>query len=512
MTAIRRLIGMSLLLLVCGFAFAGGQGEAAATQADAGIVEIEYLRWEHPLMPHNPDAATFDVIEEETGVRINVSSFPAADRRQKHRTLIASNNMPDMIYAPGEGLDEAFGRDGVFLAVSEYWDHAPNYKRLLDELPYSAGMYVEGNLYVFAQLTKANARPAGRMPIIRTDLLERYNLDMPQSMEELYDVLEVFKEENPDSFPWTHRGSLSGQLNTQVYSWNTGPHIYFDYDRDKWMYGPIMDEYRAAVEFYARMYEAGILDPNNNSSAKFGENLAAEKSFFYWDNSTFMMNFNPNLQQINPEGRLEAMAIPSNPFGPTRAMLYPDPPVQKVHLLSADIEAPEKVVAMMDYLYTDEGSLLTNWGIEGETYRMVEGEPELLPSVVEEYAQQNDPFRSFTAQNALGNAMLVLYLDDRPALNWMSDVAIDSFDYWRTAPVMDFERVVPPPFTKAEAERITDIEANLGNIVTPQIENFIIGEKPLGEWDSYVESAIQAGAQDLEDLYNEAEQRMRSGN
>lgn len=50
--------------------------------------------------------------------------------------------------------------------------------------------------------------------------------------------------------------------------------------------------------------------------------------------------------------------------------------------ISAECSDVELAAKFMDYFYSDEGRLFANFGIEGVTYNMVNGEPKLTDMVL----------------------------------------------------------------------------------------------------------------------------------
>jgi len=98
-----------------------------------------------------------------------------------------------------------FAKTGMFLAVSDYMDQIPNFSKYVQENPEIKRLYIDGKLYRFpvgvqnhVQLTQA--------PVIRTDILQKLNLAVPTTFDELYAVLKKMKEAYPDSYPFSSRG------------------------------------------------------------------------------------------------------------------------------------------------------------------------------------------------------------------------------------------------------------------------------------------------------------------
>ena len=69
--------------------------------------------------------------------------------------------------------------------------------------------------------------------------------------------------------------------------------------------------------------------------------------------------------------------------------------------------------------------------------------------------------------------------------------------------------VLPPAFNEEERERLKRLITDVDNILNPALDGFIVGTLPMDEFDSVMERAIAAGAEEIEEIYNTAEARLR---
>ena len=82
--------------------------------------------------------------------------------------------------------------------------------------------------------------------------------------------------------------------------------------------------------------------------------------------------------QIQAAGSKDAhFVVVAPPMGPdgTQMTTSQMQPIRGYTAISADSKYIKEIVQMFDYFYSEEGSLLMNFGIEGETYTMVDGKP-----------------------------------------------------------------------------------------------------------------------------------------
>ena len=59
-----------------------------------------------------------------------------------------------------------------------------------------------------------------------------------------------------------------------------------------------------------------------------------------------------------------------------------------------------------------------------------------------------------------------------------------------------------PPMSASEIERLKDVQPRVDNLMERDIDKFITGECPLSEFEAFRRELIDAGANEVEDIYN----------
>lgn len=115
--------------------------------------------------------------------------------------MLTTNDLPDLIV--GANMDKGdvnqYGADGYFLNMMDYIDYMPNMKALMEEYPNWANYTIapDGAVYGIARVFPAGIGTAtGMATFINNQWLENVGMDMPQTTEELYQVLKAFKEQD----------------------------------------------------------------------------------------------------------------------------------------------------------------------------------------------------------------------------------------------------------------------------------------------------------------------------
>jgi hypothetical protein len=66
-----------------------------------------------------------------------------------------------------------------------------------------------------------------------------------------------------------------------------------------------------------------------------------------------------------------------------------------------------------------------------------------------------------------------------------------------------------PAFTSDETEEITDLELRIGNVFNQEIDAYITGKKSMDQWSELVDALKAQGTERLEEIFNQAYDRIR---
>jgi putative aldouronate transport system substrate-binding protein len=152
---------------------------------------------------------------------------------------------------------------------------------------------------------------------------------------------------------------------------------------------------------------------------------------------------------------------------------------------------------------------VTNFGVLGETYELTGGKPKMLASILDKYKTAADPARAMLSELGTGYLSLAPHVDETPItqvsnpdlVRWGEQIDKDPGSKYR-APSLK------PPFTDEENEKIKQISSKLSQI-TADILKFIMGVKPLSDFDAFAKALNDNGATELENIYNAAQSRVQ---
>ena len=197
--------------------------------------------------------------------------------------------------------------------------------------------------------------------------------------------------------------------------------------------------------------------------------------------------------------------------------------------VGANCKNPELVIRFLDWTVTPLGMDTFNWGIEGVHYTLKSPRPDvitdystaslhklmdptarqLVPAVFQEFAGKADPFRAFQAAVGAGPQNLSVLFDTAPQLLWDKP---GEQDKWYEMTEKDpglHASTMAPPLTADEISKLKKAVADVSAVMQPAMEKVVLGQMSLTDYDKAVQSAIKAGAQDMEKIYGDAEARIK---
>lgn len=474
---------------------------------------LTIMRSEHASFTYSMEQPVIEELEKRLGIDIELMIFPSGDYSTKRNLLLATNDMPDIMCSTYNVLAQYVPED-MFVNLSDYWDRLPNYAASIARYPELANAFkVDGDFYWFIMMAE-NAPAYGNFPIVREDVLEKIGWDaMPDNYDELYDMLKAIKAYDPESIPMTTRGT--DVLWRMGYPFGTYNGVYYEKNVDGYQYGPLYDNYKDFLGYLGRLYAEGLLDPDYTTSNKtiWQEYLTSGKSYFYFDNGSFASDFNIVLTDEDPTMKLGPMYTLENYYGERRSQFfegsgYISPFRNDVWVVNSESENLEGALMLMDYLYSEEGAMLCSFGIEGEHYFVGDdGEITFDMDLIDYYRNNaNDPYREYSNYIGIGCLALSGRFYDDAWYEFMDEDTKAMYDFW-----LADENIGPYSYTLTlnaqELEHITDIKTACDTLVSTESNKFIMGIRPLDEYDAFVEELRALGAEEIEAVYNAAYQR-----
>ena len=503
--------------------------------AEEAPVEIEYGEVTYPVFEDTQDMSIFgsasaqflgsvdmslysqtaavQALEEATGVRLDYSSMTNDDVYQEKLTLmIASGDYPDFFCkAPDYYASGAAGllAEDVCIDIAPYLDeHAPYLKRLLDEdTEYAENVYTDNGELVGVKMRAAPTTDGGG--IIRQDWLEEQGLDMPETFDQLHDVLLTFK----DAYGCANAIGVLSSLGSPL---TFGFNIKLDTNNFSFVVHdgkvcPTIEEpaSREYIELLAQYYSEGLFNSDflANYSPMMFDQMACTNETGFWQSGR--MSFNGMFESyIQDDDALIAPVKDISKTGKETSNIGgAGTPVGKNSIsITTQNEYPEQSVEFINYMFTEEGIELANYGVEGQTFEYVDGEPVYTDMIL----NNPDGFNSNVARSLYTLNAFLPYFQPQAALEmtFTSPRMAEAEEIWMSTRSPEEHTWT---LNSAEAEEYNALISAINTSIQENLTAMVMGQKPTEDWDSYIDSLYEMDLQRCIDLQQQAFDRKYGG-
>ncbi len=463
----------------------------------------------------------FQKIEEETGINIEFQIQTATDN---YLPIMTAATFPDLVTA--YHLSDYSGRldklylDGISIAMDPYIDkYMPNFKAILEEYPQlSKDLQISSGEYTFAStLYDVNseedrmAKSVGGLAI-RKDWLDAVGLDVPTTMDEWFDVLMEFKSKDPnangemDETPMCMAASAWKRF---LVAYGIGDDPVVDKD-GKVFYGYATPEYKDFLTEMNKWYNEGLfknwfeLRSTQERDKVVTQNIAgawlADAPNFDENDATSYISV---LRQSVPNAEFAACPYPTTADG--EQYCYTDIASfdRLTTIITSNCKEKEAACWFLDAMYSDEGSDLLSWGIEGESYEVVNGEKQLMEGMDETIDYYGTPIqKSYTYADPTTTVFPKFKSFASCILSTQSEDYINACKTWAQGDI-NFKMPYPAQLNDALSAEIADIEDSMKNEIGKWRQDFVEGKEPLTNYDTYIEQIKLKGSDKFEQVWQE---------
>ena len=165
----------------------------------------------------------FQEMERATNVHIDWQYAGDADWAEQKSLLLAGGDLPDVFFGNNSlGDMDILTNLDLFVPVEDYIDqYCPNIKAAYDAEPIMRKLVTQSDGHIYTLSSKLPMRPkACDIPFINQKWLDNLNLEMPTTVDEWYNVLKAFKEQdaNGNGDP-NDEVPLSGSGKGDMFDW-----------------------------------------------------------------------------------------------------------------------------------------------------------------------------------------------------------------------------------------------------------------------------------------------------
>ncbi|MFV0400847.1 MAG: extracellular solute-binding protein [Oscillospiraceae bacterium] len=351
-----------------------GESSAAEPSALEPIILDIYVNftwfWTDKYEGIIPEALT-----EATGVTLNPTR--ASDDRQLG-VMIASGDLPDLIYT--DDMHERLSNDQFCYPWEELIsEHAPSFQPSDMAKEIAIANSLDGKYYTilnaFSTEAEWKAAPAGAPTtaslMYRADILEELGNPSMNTLEEYAAVLDTVKEKYPDmaGLALDHTFMFNVFKGWMIDGWNSS--LFIEYP-DKMVYYTSAPEYRDFLVFANDLYRRGHILADNfayNDGSQATQLVINNKAFSY---SWYAGNTSDQITGMTrANGYENALWLQSEPMV-AGAKYYNPAAGWAGTYISKSCKDPGRAIQYMEYMFSEEGQRLSQWGREGTEYTLDE--------------------------------------------------------------------------------------------------------------------------------------------
>ncbi len=507
-------------------------GKEVGAMADFGVdttfvattdepLEFSMLYRDHEGYPLQEDWPILTELEATQNVTFALEAKPRSDWDQAKATIIAAGDAPEIVTVTYPGQEIPFVASGTLLPVSDFVQYMPNYLDKVEKWDLQPDLDLlrqgDGKYYILPSLAEI-LRPQYTYAV-RADVWEELGLSLePESWDSFKADLEKVKEAYPDLYPisdrWTDGDPLGATLNFAASNFGTRAGWGFadgvSWNGSEFEYTGATENYKELIAYFAGLVEDGLMDPasigqsDDQAKAKFanGESLVI---------ATNDQEILAHRQAFEDGGNADAeVALLRVPAGPDGDKLESGGRLGPGLLISAKASESEHFKALLQFIdwlyYSDEGLEFAKWGIEGEQFT-VSGDTRTFTADWDRNGLNPGAPKALNVDGGFSNGVFMGNEGSTTDL-MLSMARPEVVDFINTMTTKTQQPQAPAwPLDEIENEQATLWKQPLKDVVWQNTAQFILGQRPLTEWDAYVAQLEAAGMQSYIDLVNEAQQR-----
>jgi putative aldouronate transport system substrate-binding protein len=331
--------------------------------------EISIMSIYYQKEPPAADNAIIKELEKRTNTKLKITWVTPNSFTDKANVTLASGDLPDLMMVTdiGGSTYRNMAKQGAFWDLTEMIKDYPNLMAY-PEITFTNNK-IDGKLYGVPRVrpTEGNAQP-----LIRADWLEKVNMKLPETPDDLYNVMKAFKTSKPDGQKDTL--GMSGYVNPNdmgqfgfiesTFTGANGKYKVVDAKLENVLYLP---EMKQSLEWFQKVYKEGLIPQDfallKHNQAK--DLIFAGKAGIFPDKPNQGAPSNQQVIAINPEAKPDFVWIPFM-SGSTGKFASKGNGHFGVFVISKKVpeDKVKKLLAFLDYGATDDGYELTNYGVK----------------------------------------------------------------------------------------------------------------------------------------------------
>lgn len=321
----------------------------------------------------------------------------------KLNTFFAGGEMPDIITILDAGSSAATSAQKWAYPLNELAEkYDPYFFEVASEDTLNWFKMADGNTYGYPDYSNgqedydSGMLKASTAFAIRRDIYEALGEPEMGTPEQFLEVLGKISREYPELIPFGSNSMTdnAGSLEADLQNFLGVP---IENEDGTWYDRNMDEDYLAWIHTLNEAYRLGYISDDNFSD----DGTAHEDKIKAGKYACVFIGGTPQRsgplqvwRSAHPEAEYIAIDGPQSTAGNEPTLAQAGLSGWMINYVTKDCKDPIKAIQLFTYLLSDEGGILTKYGVEGETYTInEEGLYELLPEVKEMQLNNNDAFK-----------------------------------------------------------------------------------------------------------------------
>ncbi len=421
--------------------------------------------------------------------------------------MLAADEIPDIIHTKRANVLKY--NEKLFLPLDELIEeHAPDLKALLEERQdvVKHMKAADGKMYYIPFIPDGEASMGWH---IRKDWLDQLGLEVPSTYEDMLTVMKAFKDNDlngngiNDEVPFFSRRTLGIYDLLGIYGL-----VDVEYVEEGMVKNDLYSQdYKEGIIGLRNLYKEGLIDAeiftrgNTARDMMFDDNIGGMTLDWFGSTAGYQDKYVDQIEGLD----WIPMAPPADINGDVW-IEYSRKTVEDMGWgISINNEHPEETIKFMNYWFTEEGRRLMNYGIEGQTYDMVDGKAIFNEKTLSEGKSVLENMRLIGAQTMIG-----FHQDFEYEKQWMNELALEGAQMYIDNDY--FIDLLPAlNYTDEEQKRIAKIEPQVKAYVEEMSQKWILDAVSVEDtFDDYMKKLEELGAVEMMQIKQAAYERYQN--
>ncbi|GGD56303.1 extracellular solute-binding protein [Paenibacillus nasutitermitis] len=442
--------------------------------------------------------------------------IPPEGTAAKSDLYLASGDVPDiMIYREPAKFMKNYGDGSRSVNLLDYARYMPEYTKRIAEYPHLTSYAKDDKTNYLFFPTWYNT--TSELWYMNQDLMDKYNLKAPKNYEEMAQQMELVHKAEPDVSGLLFHG-WGFEYQYIIYSMLFGSNgmnqmaVSYDHNKRQWVY-PLTANNEVNLNTVKAMREAyanGSLHPDFSTiSTDVWTNIRNNGKWLFAN----LYPFSTADQNNTVKTKFTYMDPPAaTGVNPAVRTDYESDTTGWAFIISNTAKNPELAAGLLEFFSSEEFANTYYWGFEGVSYETAaDGKKKFLDSYTQMPDADKQSKLGLTTPYTVTQFISNFYAGDAIAASWSDETkrgVTIAAEKLKNGEFANYYGATTPDFTDDVNEKMTVINTAVKTYVTENLTAFIIGKKPIDEWDKFIAGIQKYGDMNwVVEQYNAAPQK-----